>query len=247
MKFRYKAFGLLAALILSLSVGAPALAVTGDDNTDEETLTVTLTETGIFAVVISGATLSSVDTSASSPASTSTGELFIEYHDSKSYRQGFDTRLYADNFVSNIQIPLQPAGTYYSIPASNLAITRNYDTHQGRWSSQGPRIGDIGPTSNGDDGDHSGGPYTGPNDGSDSVFGRYHNWPVGTVNRTLENDGNTPLIGFGFPGPGTAGSSTPTYGSVGKLLIELTVPAGQPAAVYTSTLHVTVTFGTWTI
>ncbi|MEA2585487.1 MAG: hypothetical protein QOF33_3572 [Thermomicrobiales bacterium] len=238
MNLKTKALGLVAALGLSLSAILPASA---DIQSDTETVTVGLTETGTFAVAITNANLGPASTSATTPGSTSVGSLYIDYTDTKSYRGGFDTRLYADNFTSTLAIPYSSGPQYYGIPASNLEITRVYDAKQGRWSSQGPRIGDIGPTSNGDDNNHSGAPYA--SGSTDTTHGRYHNW-TGVSNNTLEST-TPPLVGFGFQGPGTAGSAIAT-GSFQRIELKLNVPSGQPATTYTTTLHVDVAFG-WAV
>jgi hypothetical protein len=225
MNFKTKAFGLVAAVGLALGIAAPTLA---DTTSNTATVTVGLTENGVFAVSITGASLSNTTTNAATTGS-STGSLTIVYQDTKSFRAGFDTTLYADDFTSSLAIPYGSGN--YGLDATNFFITRNYDSAHGRWSSQGPRIGDIGPTSRGSENDHSGGPYTTPG---------YHNW-TNAADNNLDST-SPPLVGFGFRGPGTAGSAN-TNGSTQLINIQLNPPAGQPATTYTTTLHVTVTFG----
>ncbi|MGH2558948.1 MAG: hypothetical protein ACRDJH_07780 [Thermomicrobiales bacterium] len=238
MNLKYKALGLVAAIGMSLSVAAPAMAVDDFDATAD--VTVTLTEGGVFAVSISSASLDDQEVSALSEDVVSTGAVNILYTDTKSYRTGFFAQMYASDFSSTLLKPLSTTETY-SIPASNLQITRNYDTLQGRCTCGGPRIGDIGPTSDGNDQDNSGGPYNDPGS-PDPTFGRFHDWNS-VPNNTLEDDGGRPYIAFGFDGPGTAGAFNPPgiEGSTQRLEIALNVPDGQPATTYTSTLTVLVT------
>lgn len=231
MNLKSTALGLVAAVGLTFGFAAPIFAA-APASTGTAPVTVQLNDVGVFAVGITGATLSAVNTNATSTGS-STGSLTIVYTDTKSFREGFDTTLYADDFTSSLAIPYSTGN--YGIDAANFYITRNYDTAQGRWSSQGPRIGDIGPTSDGLDNNHSGGPYP-----SGQGNPHYHDWTLTAGN---DLDSTSPaLVGFGFQGPGTAGSAD-TNGSTQNLNIQLNPPAGQPATVYTTTLHVTVTFG----
>lgn len=235
LKLSPKLLGLAAAATLFLGTMAPVAA---DVNSATTPLVVTLADNGVFEVSFQNVVFGSGATVNAVTGATLTGSFILHYKDTKSYRGGFDTTLNADNFTSSLAIPNATVPGNYSIPANNLEITRVYDTAQGRCTCGGPRIGDIGATSNGNDNDHSGGPYL-PAD-HDSNFGpnlSYHEWTT-AVNRTLDG---TPLVGFGFAGPGTA--STAFDGSSQPILIKLTIPVGQPATTYTSTLHVTVAFG----
>ncbi|MEA2515233.1 MAG: hypothetical protein QOJ59_4722, partial [Thermomicrobiales bacterium] len=74
----------------------------------------------------------------------------------------------------------------------------------------------------------------GPFDGVDAGI-KYHDW-TGQPARTLDVN---PYVGFGFAGPGTASSAF--EGSEQLITTKLTIPAGQPADTYKSTLTVTVT------
>jgi hypothetical protein len=237
MNLKSKLMGLIAGVGMLSAIVSPTIAA--DVNSNTANVTVTLTEDGVFAVSITSASLSDTGTSAIT-GGTSTGAVNIKYQDTKSFRAGFDTKLYANDFTSSLAVPYTSPATTYGIDATNLKITRNYDTIQARCSCPsggGPRIGDIGPTSNGLDNDHSGGPY---NPANTNGFGRFHDW-TSAVNNSLDST-IQPLISFGFRGPGTAASAV-LDGSTQRLEIALTVPSGQPATTYTTTLHVDVTFG----
>lgn len=240
MNLRNRTLGLVAALGLSLTAVLPAVAA--DDFDADAAVTVTLTDNGEFAVSITEASLNGnnpINWNAASAAQVINGAITIHYKDTKSYRPGFFVNMSATNFASQeLTIPaFRPnGGQPYTIPAANFEITRNYDVQQGRWTSNsvangGPAIGDIGATSNGEDDDSSSGPFA----NTDPLNGiKYHDW-TGVVANSLDEN---PIVGFGFDGPGTASSSFD--GSVQFLHTKLTIPAGQPADEYKSTLTVTV-------
>jgi hypothetical protein len=244
MNLKTKALGLVAALGLSLSIVTPSLAV--DTTTDTGDIEVTLNETGEFVVSITGAQLTNPVGVTATTGGTSSGTLTIDYKDTKSFRNAFWVTLSASDFESdNIRVPASRpnAGLPYKIAASNLKVTHNYNVKQGRWSSWalgagnlGYAIGDIGATSNGNDRDSSSGPFT-----SSDADGSYHNWSS-VPNNTLDvgPGKDAPTVGLGFAGPGTAGPFPPTHGSTQLIKVALTVPAGQPADTYTSTLTVSV-------
>jgi hypothetical protein len=225
MNLKTKAFGLIAALGLSLSIVAPTLAA--DTNSNTGNVVVTLAESGTFAVSLTASTLltPSGTVSATSTGITATGSMVVHYVDTKSFRYGFDTKLKADNFTSTVLIPFG-GGATYGIPSSNLFITKNYDPGQCRWSSGvGFRIGDIGATTNGADADHN-------------ASGTY-DWTGQLAANT--NLGVQQLIHWGYSGPGTA-SSAICDGTNGLLDLTLNVPNNTPAATYTSIAHVDVVF-----
>jgi hypothetical protein len=248
--------GLVIALGLAFGPAGSALA---DINSNTAPVTITLTENGVFEVSIVGANLSGPISA--NAGGVSTGDLCISYVDTKTFRPQFHTQLSATDFASNtLVVPPSRvnAGQPYKISASNFEITRVFDVFQGRWSSWalanlGYAIGDIGNSSNGNDdnyssGESSEGPtfYNGTPQSADGCGGavtgtsniKNHDW-TGVVNRALSGN---PIVGFGFAGPGTAGPFPPTFGSVEVIKTKLTIPAGQPADTYTSTLTVTVTF-----
>ena len=241
MGIRSKAFGLVAAIILSLSAAGSALADPTASGSDTGDLTVTLTETGVFSVEITAASLANLGVLASSSTATTSGQITIRYTDTKSYRNGFFARLSASNFASNTLVvpPYRPnPGTPYTIPASNLRVTKNYNPAQGRFSNP---IGDIGPCFNGNMTEFPGSttPMTNPGPGNVG----YNDWT--TVTALPFSSLEAPrTIARGLAGSGTAGNQLGTApfpaGTEHKLDITLTVPAGQPADVYTSTLSVVV-------
>ncbi|MGH2534974.1 MAG: hypothetical protein ACRDJW_22160 [Thermomicrobiales bacterium] len=246
MNFRYKALGLVAALGLAVTTVGPATAQ--DVLIDTANVSVTLNETGQFAVSIrSDVSLPARNTSAVSGETTTSGNIRIDYVDTKSYRTlSFFTRLEADDFESQeLTVPI--FGGAYTIPASNLVILENHNPVQGRWSGahpdanpDGDRIGDIGATGHGDynlpgclpSGTNFGpGWHPGPGDAA------YHDWTVLLAGENSLDEQR--VVACGKEGPGTAGHFL-AWGTTQRILVQLTIPAAQPADTYVSTLYLDV-------
>jgi len=225
MNLRTKLFGLAAAVAICLGFAAPAAAV-GPTISTGTNLSIGFTDVGGFSVslgVLTGFDGSGLVT-ASTVASTRNATLLLTYTDTQAYRDGFNVNLSATDFNSTLQVPYQPAGTFYAIPASGFKIFKNYNPAQTRWTSQGCsatpggtfptsptclwdyRVGDIGATT------QSGGTIN-PN-------------PFATW--TSANELNAAkFVAYGLAGSGTVASTQ-------ALDVTLDVPAAMPGTTYTS-------------
>jgi hypothetical protein len=243
MNFKYKVLGFVAAIGMSIGLAGPALA---DKTADSANVSVKLTEDGAFAVNIeSNVALLPKGVSAISTGVVTTGQIAIFYTDTKSYRNGFTTDLGADDLES--QSLTQPlVGGPYTIAASNLTVTRDYNPAQGRWTSVSPfRIGDIGTVDSGTF-THPAGEFCNTGSGAlDSGNVGFFAWTA--PGNSLDTNRT---IACADPGPGTAGTHGPALvtgtdlstGTEQLLDVSLAVPDGQPADRYKATLTVTVTF-----
>ncbi len=222
MNLRTKLFGLAAAVAICIGFAAPAAAV-GPTVSTGTNLSITFNDTGAFSVTLGVYSpfdgVGGVD--ASTAASTRNATLQLVYTDTQAYRDGFNVNLSATDFNSTLQVPYQPSGTYYSIPASGFKLVANYNPAQTRWTSQGCspgsfptsptclwdyRVGDIGATT------QTGGSIN-PNP--------FSTW---TAANTLDT---ARFVAYGLAGSGTV--STTQY-----LGVTLDVPAAMPGTTYTS-------------
>jgi hypothetical protein len=247
MNLKHKALGLVAALGLAASVASPALA-----ETDTATANVTLNEVGEFTVVInSDLSFGSYNQSARSDKRELQGDITIKYIDTLSWRDlSFYSKLRADDFAK--------ANSPHIIPANNLVILENHNPVQGRWSGQKDSngnpmwdypIGDIGATNDGayaSAGCQAGtGPGSGTSTQAELDAGRvrgggdaaYWDWTKSATSGNSLDQQRT--VACGFAGAGTAGSFV-SFGTTQRIHVKLTVPAGQPAGAYSSTLHLDV-------
>ncbi|MCO5217363.1 MAG: hypothetical protein M9934_00110 [Thermomicrobiales bacterium] len=146
---------------------------------------------------------------------TVTGQIGICYTDTAYDRGAFKTSMSAGNFTN---------GSGGTIGKANLKPSGVHNVLQGRWSSQGVPVGDIG-ANNGNN--------VNPNAGNSPLP-----WVGGNFSSASLD------VGFGYKGDGTAGVHTVQNmwipGSMALIDLELNVPAGTPGGDYTNEFILTV-------
>lgn len=227
---------LLAALMVVGSAARPS-ALAADQTEDDTVISVTLSETGVFALSLSvESSPISRPTSATSPAETvSFVQVRTRMTDTKSYRNDFDLWFSATPFTSTVQVPLEPAGTFYQFPADALAIHDTRHPRPGRCDhavtvgvndcSGTPQasVGTPFPIGNLWALDQAGNIVAPANPtGGQSAA-------VWTVNNTLDEPRRVMHADAG------AGTLTSDQG----LRMRVTIPGGMPAGAYKSTITVT--------
>jgi hypothetical protein len=223
MNLKSKVLGVVAATAIGISLMAPvATAQYAGDSTGDNTtaITVNIETAGVFNVYFTQASfaLDEVTLNAANPSGVATGELVIEYEDTKADRPAFDVTLTSSRF-SNNAAP-NSGNANMQISAEGFSVTKTYTVAQTQWSSGvGYSIGDIGYYVN-----NGYVANTGPNQ-SDGV------WAPGS------NDlGYGATVQFGYSGIGT-------IASWGQVDVALEVPSTTVGGAYTSTMTLTVVAG----
>jgi hypothetical protein len=236
MNIRQSIFSTIAALGMAAALAAPAAIASppseSDSGNNQTDAVVEITEGGTFDAYFCSVTLSpfAMDPASQNTltqqtpptahtAGLATGQLFICYDDTLSYRPAFDVQVQAGQFTSSNASQQTP------ISASNFKVTKTYNTGQQHWSGPTdghghvPHIGDTG--SFGENG------YVGQN--TLPVV-----WPG--PDNTLDVARN---VQFGYNGIGTGWS-------VGYFDVELTIPGGTAPGDYSSEVTLTIITGTQT-
>jgi hypothetical protein len=204
---------LILAVAISLGIVAPAAADPAPATTQ---LVVNLQEAGSFSVSLGTYIGFTPGVVTASNGITTNTTVVLRFDDTMSYRSQFRVDLSASNFVSLMRVPYSSPAEFYSIPASNLTLVKNYSPQQAQSSVDTPGVGDIQAT------DQSGNTIL----ANSSV--------VWTEANSLETPRN---VAKGWVGMGTllAGQG---------MELSLNIPAAMPATFYNSILTATVTFET---
>lgn len=204
---------LVLAIAVSLGIFAPAAADPAPATTP---LVVTLQEAGTFSVSLGTYIGFSPGAVTATTGMTTNTIVVLRFDDTMSYRSQFRVDLSASNFVSLKRVPYSSPAVFYSIPASNLKLVKNYSPEQAQTSLDAPGVGDIQAT-----------------DQSGNTIG-----PNTSVVWTGANSLETPRkVAKGWAGMGTILTGQ-------GMELSLDIPAAMPATFYNSILTATVTFET---
>jgi hypothetical protein len=217
-----------------------------NSNQADRTVTISLVESGIFAITLINDGNGSItrETSATSPSSTVVGIIMrMNILDNKAFRPAFDVWMSATPFTSTVQIPNAAPNTFYQFPAGALWISSTNHPEPGRCdypttllpnecshtlqntTSTTYPIGNLWAL------DRNGSPVTPPHPIGGEVAAQWTDTsnPSGTAFNTLDISRRVTLADAG------AG----TLDSRHSVSLGLTIPGAMPAGIYTATIVVT--------
>ncbi|MEA2515236.1 MAG: hypothetical protein QOJ59_4725 [Thermomicrobiales bacterium] len=246
MHFKRTALTLLTALAIMGGAAAPSASAVGD-NEAEIDLSVTLTEAGIFSMSLANDANGAIvqPTNATSATATVNNiKMRIMTMDTKSYRPAFDIWMSATPYTSNLQVPSAPPNTYYQFPEDALWIYSTRDPSVGRCDydvtfapnecslTRNHDVVTSFPIGNAWALDSNGVKKTParPTGGNEAARWTSNVNPSGNAFNTL--DVPRRVVHFDA-GAGTLDTRPSVF-------LGVTIPGGMPAAVYTSTITVTI-------